>query len=150
LGVLNNSMNPKTIIISGAHSNIGKTTLAQKLCGILPDSLHIKIGHGVRKNGMNNIFYQKGTPLKEILSANNNSKYLIIESNSILNEIEPDCVIYLPGDNPKPSAVYAAKRADITGGKNISSIKFEELCEKLNLSEEIMESILIAVDVKCI
>ena len=106
----------KTIVISGARSNIGKTTLAGRMSGLLPGSVCVKLGHGEEKEGMDNRFYPSGTPYGRIKEENPQADFLIIESNRILDEIEPDLTVYLPAEDPKPSALIAAKRADLTRG----------------------------------
>ena len=40
----------KTIVISGARSDVGKTTLAEKIGGVLPGSVIVKLGHGEEKD----------------------------------------------------------------------------------------------------
>ena len=38
-------------VICGAGGGVGKTTLAQKLCKILPGSVYAKCGHSPAKSG---------------------------------------------------------------------------------------------------
>ena len=106
----------KTIVISGARSNIGKTTLAEKICALLPGSVCVKLGHGDVKKEITNRFYPAGTPYERIKDENPLADFLIIESNRILDEIEPDMTVYLPAEDPKPSALTAEKRADLIRG----------------------------------
>jgi len=106
----------KTIVISGAKSNIGKTTLAEKICALLPGSVCVKLGHGEEKEGMDNKFYPAGTPYERIKDENPQAGFLVIESNRILEEIKPDLTVYLPAEDPKPSALIAEKRADLIRG----------------------------------
>jgi len=106
----------KTIVISGAKSNIGKTTLAEEIRQLLPGSVRIKLGHGKLKEDMDDVFYHAGTPYERIKEENPQADFLIIESNRILEEIDPDLAIYLPADDPKPSAALAEKRADLIRG----------------------------------
>ena len=44
----------KTIVIAGARSNIGKTTLAEGICRLLPGSVCVKLGHGKLKEDVDN------------------------------------------------------------------------------------------------
>ncbi len=106
----------KTIVISGAKSNVGKTTLAEKVSGLLPGSVRVKLGHGEKKEGVDNVFYHAGTSYDRIKEENPRADFLIIESNRILEEIDPDLAIYLPAEGPKPSAALAEKRADLIRG----------------------------------
>jgi len=106
----------KTIVISGARSDVGKTTLAEKIGGVLPGSVIVKLGHGEEKEGVGNVFYHAGTPFARVAADNQGAAFLIIESNRVLEEIVPDLAIYLPADDPKPSAAIAEERADIIRG----------------------------------
>jgi hypothetical protein len=110
----------KVIVISGASSKVGKTTLAKSLQRVLDGSVVVKIGHGKRKPEVKNHFYALGTPFRTIQENHGDARWLLIESNSILHEIQPDLVIYLEGENPKPSAAYARSRADIVSGRRFS------------------------------
>lgn len=107
----------RTIVVSGARSGVGKTSLARRICSILPGALHVKIGHGRKKRGMGNLFYETGTPPGPILEENAGIPFLVIESNTILRDLEPDLAIYIPADDPKPSASLAAEKADIVRGE---------------------------------
>ena len=126
----------KTIVISGAHSNVGKSALAKRLSSMLQNSVHIKIGHGREKKGMSNIFYPEGTSFREIAEDSSGRSYLIIESNRILREIAPDLVIFLTGGFPKPSAIDARFQADIIRGETVSGGTIEEVRARLGISRE--------------
>lgn len=126
----------KTIVISGAHSNVGKTTLAARVSGILEGAVNIKIGHGKRKKSMENVFYHKGVKFAEIEKEFPCADFLVIESNSVLEEISPECVIYLPGGEPKDSARAALAKADIIRGVKVSSGKVADLSARLGLGED--------------
>jgi hypothetical protein len=135
----------KTIVISGAHSNVGKTQLAQRLCRLLPGALHVKIGHGERKEDVGNVFYHVGTPFYVVADENPDAAYLVIESNTILEEIKPDCAIYLPGGEPKPSAESVAEKADIVRGELVSRPTIARLMRDLDADERtVVEMIMLA------
>ncbi len=131
----------KTIVISGASSKVGKTTLAGKVCGILPGAVHVKIGHGAIKPGMGNIFYPHGTGFERIEAENRGTPFLVIESNGILREIDPDLAIYLPGGSPKPSAAEAAEKADIVGGEPIARSAMIKIADRLGVAVETASAI---------
>lgn len=128
----------KTIVISGAHSNVGKTKLARELCGLLPGARHVKIGHGKEKEGWDNLFFHVGTPFPFIERKIGHADFAVIESNRVLDEFEPDCAIYLPGGRPKPSAVRALEQADIIRGEPVGSGKIALLARRLGVTEETM------------
>ena len=125
----------KTIVVSGAHSNVGKTKLARRLCGLLPGALHVKIGHGEEKKGMDNLFFHVGTPFPVIEKEIRHARYAVIESNRVLDELVPDCVIYLPGESPKPTAAGARERADIVRGEPVARETIDDLAGRLGLDE---------------
>jgi hypothetical protein len=106
----------KTIVVSGARSNVGKTTLARGICSLLPGSVHVKLGHGERKEGTDNVFYHAGTPFGKIAEESPDAGFLVIESNRILEELKPDLAVYIPAEQMKPSAAMAEERADLTRG----------------------------------
>ena len=128
----------KTIVISGAHSNVGKTKLARELCGMLSGARHVKIGHGAEKEGWDNFFFHVGTPFSFIERKIRDADFAVIESNRVLDELEPDCAIYLPGGRPKPSAVRALQRADIIRGEPVGSGKVSLLARRLGVTKETM------------
>ncbi len=128
----------KTIVVSGAHSNVGKTTLAHRLCSLMPGAVTAKIGHCAPKAGKPGNFYPTDTAFEQIAKDLAPAPYLIIESNQILNDITPDCVVYLTGDEPKPSAVMSRKKADIIRGTKIEPEAITLLSKKLDLSERVI------------
>ncbi len=131
----------KVIVISGASSKVGKTTLAKNLRHLLPGAEVVKIGHGPRKPGLPNHFYESGTPFETVRENHGGATWLIIESNSILHEMEPDLVIYLEGENPKPSARYARDRADIVSGRPVDNAVVATLAVRLGISNELVREI---------
>jgi deoxyadenosine/deoxycytidine kinase len=139
----------KVIVISGASSEVGKTTLAGKLRRLLPGAEVVKIGHGRRKPSLANHFYESGTSFQTIREKHAGAAWLIIESNSILHEIEPDLVIYLEGEHPKPSARYARGRADIISGRLISDDALAALAAKLEIPAELVRQITFQAGVRC-
>ncbi len=131
----------KTIVVSGAHSNVGKTTLAHRLCSLIPGAVAAKIGHCAPKVGKPGNFYPNGTTFEQIARDLEQAHYLIIESNQILNEITPDCVIYLTGKKPKPSAVMAREKANIIRCTMVEPKTVISLSRKLDLSKTIIRKI---------
>jgi len=132
----------KVIVISGASSKVGKTTLARGLQRLLEGAEVVKIGHGPRKTWIRNHFYELGTPFRTIQEGHAQARWLVIESNSILREIEADLVIYLEGPNPKPSAECARRRADIVSGRGVSECKIAALATRLGITCDLMRTII--------
>jgi len=131
----------KTIVISGASSNVGKTTLARELSALLPGAVIVKIGHHPRNPVKHNVYYPRGTTFSEIALRHKQARTLIIESNSVLGEMTPDCAIYLTGDSPKPSAVKAEEKADMIRGRRIGKAKIAGLARRLGLGVRAMRKV---------
>jgi hypothetical protein len=129
----------KVIVVSGAHSNIGKTYLSRALCKLLPGAVRIKIGHNARKPGNDDGYlYHMGTSFATIAAEHSNARFLVIESNSILEEVTPECVIYLPDENPKPSSQIAIKKADIIRGESVPVSRISLLAKQLECDESVI------------
>ncbi len=139
----------KVIVISGASSKVGKTALAESLRRMLEGAEVVKIGHGPRKPGLPNHFYESGTPFETIRANHAGAAWLIVESNSILREMEPDLVIYLEGEHPKPSALHARERADITSGTLIDNDAVAMLAARLEIPPEMMRKIAHQAGAEC-
>jgi len=121
---------------------VGKTTLAVGLQRVLERAEVVKIGHGKRKAEIRNHFYELGTPFHTIQENHADARWLLIESNAILREIQADLVIYLEGRNPKPSAEYARRRADIVSGRDVSDDEVAVLAARLGITPDLMETII--------
>ena len=127
--------------MSGARSNVGKTHVARAVERLLPGSVRVKIGHHARKPEGDPNLYPMGTGFSTIASEHGEADFLIIESNRILEEITPECVIYLAADNPKPSAEIAAGKADITRGQPVTESKIADLAGRLGCGEDTIRRI---------
>ena len=134
----------KVIVVSGARSNVGKTSLTRKLSSLMPASVRVKIGHHPRKPGRDDdgSLYPMGTSLATIVADFHDAPFLIIESNSILQEITPDCLIYLPADNPKPSAEIARCKADIVRGETVTDEKVSLLARRMDCDKDVIAKII--------
>jgi molybdopterin-guanine dinucleotide biosynthesis protein A len=131
----------KTIVISGARCGVGKTTLAKELLAVLPGSVFVKIGHHPENPASKDLLYPVGTSFYEIRKQHNDIPCLLIESNSILQELNPDCTIYLDADCPKPSGISAKEKADIISAQKISAGKIDELSVRLGIDTRTMRRI---------
>jgi molybdopterin-guanine dinucleotide biosynthesis protein A len=123
----------KTIVISGAHSGVGKTTLAKELVALLPGSAFVKIGHHPTNDANNDLLYPMGTSFKELGLRHGDFQYLIIESNSILTDLSPDCAIFLDADRPKPSAAIAKEKANLISGHGADAATVKALSGRLGI-----------------
>jgi hypothetical protein len=134
--------NVKVIVVSGARSNVGKTHLSRALCALLPGAVRIKVGHHPQKPGSEDGYlYPMGTGFSRIAAEHGNACFLVIESNRILEEITPECTIYLPAGNPKPSAEIAIKKADIIRGEPVPDSKISALAARMECDERVVRKI---------
>jgi molybdopterin-guanine dinucleotide biosynthesis protein A len=131
----------KTIVVSGACSNIGKTTLAKELSKILPRAEFIKIGTGRKKEHGPDTLYPFGSYFERLKDNHSTAHFLIIESNTILTELKPDLCIYLDGQPEKPSALLAKQRADLRRGFTVPRHKIGSLAQRLDIPVDTMKEI---------
>ena len=131
----------KVIVVSGARSNVGKTHLSHALCQLLPGAVPVKIGHHPHKAHKAGNYYPMGTGFSTLSATHRDARFLIIESNHILEEITPECTIYLAADDPKPSARLAMDKADIIRGMPVPDSKISLLATRLECEEAIIRKI---------
>ena len=85
-------------IICGAGRGVGKTTLAGKLCEILPDSVYAKCGRSGAKPGKPGNFFENFADLESFIEAKSHSnKHLVIESNTLAASSRGDITIFIDG-----------------------------------------------------
>ncbi len=115
----------KIIVISGSHSNIGKTTLLRNIQAKLQQSstIAVKLGHRSFNTEKPEKFFNnmpEGLKYIKSLEKSGSPDFLLIESNSIFNYVQPDLGIFLQSkDQPeKDSARIAKSKADIIIDEN--------------------------------
>lgn len=85
-------------VICGAGRCVGKTTLALKLCEILPNRRYAKCGHGVKKEGKPESFFNDLSELEAFIQENRKAcEHLVIESNAMAIQSRGDVIIYIDG-----------------------------------------------------
>lgn len=85
-------------VICGAGRCVGKTTLALKLCEILPSSRYAKCGHGVKKSDKPESFFNDLPGLEAFIQENQKTcEHLVIESNAMAIQSRGDVIIYIDG-----------------------------------------------------
>jgi len=136
----------KVIVVSGARSNVGKTHLSRALCRLFSGAVRIKIGHHARKPDKDDNLYPIGTSFSTIAAEHRDAPFLIIESNRILEEITPECAIYLPADDSKPSARIAIEKADIIRGEPVPDSRVLELADRMECDEATIRSMIDLVE----
>lgn len=84
--------------ICGAGRGVGKTTVALKLCELLPESIYVKHGHGILKSGKSENFFNNLKELQSFIeSSERTCKHIIVESNVFAKLCRSDIIIYLDG-----------------------------------------------------
>lgn len=121
----------------------------QALRGILPGAVAVKIGTGTYREDCDIPLYPPGTALDDIRHDHAAARYLVVESNSILSQVVPDLLIYLPGERKaKPSAARAAELADLTGGGRVACADAKGLARRLEITPAQFRGILDAAGIK--
>jgi molybdopterin-guanine dinucleotide biosynthesis protein len=139
----------KIIVVSGSHSNIGKTTVLRNIQAKLQplSAVAIKIGHRPMNADKPEKFFsniQEGMQYIESIGQSGNTEFLLIESNSILNHLEPDLVVFLKGkDQPeKDSAGIARPKADIIVDENFDYSAAAGICAEKTGVKSIADALL--------
>jgi len=134
----------RTIVVAGAHSNVGKTTVAGEISKVVKNSVVVKIGNSTKKRSLNNRYYPLGTPFSKIKKDCVGAETVIVESNSILQELKPNLLVYLTGKKEKkPSAKFAKGNADIVRGRYFSASRIKKIVNTSGYEKEIIERIII-------
>lgn len=132
----------KTIVVAGAKSGIGKSTLVGEIQLLLAGRCtSVKIGHGTPKNEVQNFFYSWGTSFEIIKKNHLDTEFLIIESNSICNELTPDLLLYLDNENRKESAELPRKNAHLKSGCIVNADQLELLATAMELPVSMIKKI---------
>ncbi len=85
-------------VICGAGRGVGKTSVAIRLCEILPESIYAKCGHGRIKPEKNGNFFNRIEDLKSFInSVSSSCKHIIIESNALVKLGKNDITIFIDG-----------------------------------------------------
>lgn len=135
----------KVIVISGARSGVGKTTLAQNIAKTLGEGNCeiIKIGSSVCDSAKQTRFFSSCSEgLSYIQNPDTAISYLLIESNSILQLVTPDLVIYLAADYAKTSAELAKAKADIIIEEKFCPSTAAKICQSKLGNDLIIEPLL--------
>jgi len=117
-----------TWIICGAGRGVGKTTVALRLCDILPDSIYAKCGHGKARPEKNKNYFSNIDDLESFIkTASGSKKHIIVESNSLAKSLYGDIVIFLDGTEGKTNY-----RSDTRQLQDAADIK---ICRDTNSSD---------------
>lgn len=122
----------KTVVISGARAGVGRTWLARALCELVPGSERVRIEHGAAAPADDGCAYPAGTPLEAIAAEHASATWLVIQGIGALEQITPDCAIYLKGSNSQLSAPSAPAKADIIRGVPLTPERVASLSIRLD------------------
>lgn len=85
-------------ILCGAGRKVGKTHLARRLHGVLPNCLYIKCGGGQKRPGRWGHFVRRPVELDAFVAAHRRAcEHLLIEHNTSALACTADVVVYLAG-----------------------------------------------------
>ena len=85
-------------VICGAGGGVGKATVAQKLCTILPNPVYAKCGHSVAKSGKPANYFRDLDELISFIEAEGAfSQHVVVESNALVRKGRGDIIIFLAG-----------------------------------------------------
>ncbi len=128
-------------VICGAGRGVGKTTLAKKLCEVLPNSVYVKCGQSEIKNEKDKNYFRLITELEFFIEKNRQSKqHIVVESNRFVYTGRGDIVIFVDGNvSGMPvrddwGKLKSLADICIEDQKNISDWK-AVLCRKLKASQ---------------
>lgn len=142
----------KTVIIAGAHSDSGKTTVLRKIAKVFDDSVTVRLGRADEaKEGKEEILLPSDTEFDAIVdSIPRKPAYLLIEGNSILKRFDPDLAIFVDGDGPdrRPDADELKERCDIVAGGKVDCRAAFGFGARLGLDLKTFGKLLDAADVK--
>ena len=127
----------KTIIIAGAGSNVGKTTVLRSLKAIFPNNVSVKLGKTeVSDKLKEELLLPSDYSLDQIKEAlEQEPEYLLIEGNSILKSFDPDLAIFVDGEpeNKREDAQELKKRCHLVIGGHVECQQAFMLAKKINL-----------------
>ncbi len=142
----------KTIIIAGAASDVGKTTVLRKLSKFFPDNVAVKLGRSdAYDENKDEILLPSNSSIEHIRDVlKKEPAYLLIEGNSILKRFDPDLAIFIEGESPnrRPDADELKERCDLVTGSRIDCKQAFGLAGKIGFSLKDFGVLLNNIDVK--
>ncbi len=91
-----------TWVICGVGRGVGKTHLAQQLCGILPRCVYAKQGHGKPASGKPpNYFRDQKTLSRFLQRCTGKHEHVVVESNALARQGRGDVIVFVGGAPPR-------------------------------------------------
>jgi molybdate transport repressor ModE-like protein len=109
-------------VVCGAAKGVGKTSLAQALCRVLPRARYAKLGHGKpREDGPRPYFTDPADLEKFVAERRGEGGHLVVESNSWAREGRGDVIVFLEAargrTDLRPDAGRLRRRAHVVVGR---------------------------------
>jgi len=83
-------------VIGGAGRGVGKTTLAQRLCEVLPDSVYVKCGHARKKKHKQPNYFRRAADLERFVAdARRRARHVVAEYNAWAHEGRGDVTLFV-------------------------------------------------------
>jgi len=135
----------KLWLIAGSSSHVGKSTLANELAVLLPQTLVIKVGHGhARRGRLPNFFTDTDEAATFIESQKNQYEHIIVESNRLVGRIKADIIIFLDsyvGDR-RSDISKLKSRAGIRLGPSANESEWSDELAKMNLPIPFIQNVM--------
>lgn len=142
----------KIVVISGAGSKVGKTSVLRALKQLLPNSASIKLGRAEEASAdKDEMLLPSGSTLCEIKSAiGGEFSYLLVEGNSILKKFSPDLAIFVDGEvkDKRADADLLKAKCDLVAGGKIDCRRAFALAAKLGIDLKTFGELLNHINVK--
>jgi len=105
-------------VICGAGRGVGKTTLAERLCELLPSSVYAKYGNGRPRGDKTPNYFRKLEALEGFVDASRKAaSHTVVEANSWAREGKGDVTIFVDAatgrPSPRPDVAQLRAAADI-------------------------------------
>jgi len=126
----------KIIIIAGAGSRVGKTTILRSIQGLFQDSITVKLGRAENKDKQEMLLPSDYSIAEIIRVVGRKPTYLLLEGNTILKNITPDLAIFVDGDpvNRRDDADDLRKKCDLIASKGLDCKQAFILAERIGLA----------------
>ncbi len=130
----------KTIVIAGARARVGRHWLARAIGEMAPGAVRVRIpekdepASALDQSSESQArVYPPDTSWSAIAKEVESASLVVIESNRILEQLSPDCAIYLEGTNPDLADPLARSKSDIVRGTAVAAETVAALAGRLAL-----------------
>lgn len=119
------SKRPIVWVICGAGRGVGKTTLAERLCELLPSSVYAKYGHGRPRADKTPNYFRKLDDLERFIDdAHRRASHVVVECNAWARDGKGDLTIFIDAAPGRPST-----RTDVDALRSAADICVNDAAE---------------------